>query len=92
MSDDDIKKIIGLELESVKTRIDELGVSLYLDEDVKDYLLKIVAKDKDYGARPVIRAIQKEVENKVADIMLETEEVKAINVVVEEGKLLFSKQ
>ena len=92
LSDDDIKKIIGLELESVKTRIDELGVSLYLDEDVKDYLLKIVAKDKDYGARPVIRAIQKEVENKVADIMLETEEVKAINVVVEEGKLLFSKQ
>lgn len=92
LSDDDIKKIIGLELESVKTRIDELGVSLHLDESVKDYLLKIVAKDKDYGARPVIRAIQKEVENKVADIMLETEEVKTIKVTVENGKLLFSKE
>lgn len=91
LTDDDIKRIIGLELENVKTRIAELGITLTLDDKVTDYLFGVVEKEKEYGARPVIRAIQKEVENKVADIMLESEDVKEIKVTEEGGNLLFSK-
>jgi len=63
---EDINKIIDIELTKLYKRIDDLGYKIELTDKAKDY---IAAKgfDKDYGARPLKRAIQKYVEDALAE-------------------------
>lgn len=63
---EDISKIIDIELAKLFLRIKELGYSLTLSKSAKDY---IAAKgfDKEYGARPLNRAIQKYIEDALAE-------------------------
>jgi ATP-dependent Clp protease ATP-binding subunit ClpC len=66
---DDIKKIIELELEKLYKRLENLGYHVELTDDAKDF---IVSKgwDKDFGARPLKRAIQKYIEDLLADMLV----------------------
>ncbi len=63
---EDIHKIIGIELCGLFKRIEEMGFGVELDEKAKDF---IVAKgwDEQYGARPLRRAIQRYIEDDLAD-------------------------
>ena len=38
-----------------------------------DYILGIVKEQKEYGARPIVRAIQDEIEDKITDLLLEND-------------------
>jgi ATP-dependent Clp protease ATP-binding subunit ClpC len=66
---DDIKKIIDLELSKLYKRLETLGYQVELTEEAKDF---IVTKgwDKDFGARPLKRAIQKYIEDLLADLLV----------------------
>ncbi len=66
LSKEDISKIIFLELASLEKRIDELHFKFEVTQNAVDYLVK-VGYDEAYGARPLARAIQKYVEDPVAD-------------------------
>ena len=63
---EDIHKIIDIELRGLFKRIKEMGYGVELDEKAKDFIL---AKgwDEQYGARPLRRAIQRYVEDDLAD-------------------------
>jgi ATP-dependent Clp protease ATP-binding subunit ClpC len=61
-----IHKIIDIELKQVYNRIKSLGYSLELTEKAKDYLLE-KGWDPNFGARPLKRAIQKYVEDLLAE-------------------------
>ena len=61
-----IHKIIDIELKQVYARIKSLGYSLELTEKAKDYLLE-KGWDPNFGARPLKRAIQKYVEDVLAE-------------------------
>ena len=63
---DDIHKIIDIELEKLFARIKDLGYTLILTEKAKDYIAN-KGFDKDYGARPLKRAIQKYIEDALAE-------------------------
>jgi ATP-dependent Clp protease ATP-binding subunit ClpC len=63
---EDINKIIDIELEHLITRIKGLGYELNLSEKAKDYIAD-KGFDKEYGARPLKRAIQKYVEDALAE-------------------------
>ncbi len=67
---DDIHKIIDIELEKVYKRIKELGYDFKMTEKAKDYIAE-KGYDKQYGARPLNRAIQKYVEDALAEEILE---------------------
>jgi ATP-dependent Clp protease ATP-binding subunit ClpC len=69
LSKEDISKIIFLELASLEKRIDELHFKFEITQNAVDYLVK-VGYDEAYGARPLARAIQKYVEDPVADEIL----------------------
>lgn len=69
LSKEDISKIIYLELASLEKRIDELHFKFEITQNGVDYLVK-VGYDEAYGARPLARAIQKYVEDPVADEIL----------------------
>ena len=63
---EDIDKIIDIELEKLIERIKSLGYTLKLSKKAKDYIAD-KGFDKQYGARPLKRAIQKYIEDKLAE-------------------------
>jgi ATP-dependent Clp protease ATP-binding subunit ClpC len=63
---DDIHKIIDIELNQLFDRINDLGYDLKLTEKAKDYIAD-KGFDKEYGARPLKRAIQKYIEDALAE-------------------------
>ena len=67
---DSIFKIIDIELEGFYKRIGSLGYSLRLSDDAKDYIASR-GYDIQYGARPLKRAIQKYLEDPLAEILIE---------------------
>jgi ATP-dependent Clp protease ATP-binding subunit ClpC len=63
---EDINKIIDIELAKLYKRIDDLGYSIELTDKAKNYIAT-KGFDKEYGARPLKRAIQKYVEDALAE-------------------------
>jgi ATP-dependent Clp protease ATP-binding subunit ClpC len=63
---EDIHKIIDIELEKLFLRINDLGYNLKLTSKAKDYIAN-KGFDKEYGARPLKRAIQKYIEDALAE-------------------------
>jgi ATP-dependent Clp protease ATP-binding subunit ClpC len=63
---EDIDKIIDIELDKLYLRIKDLGYTLNLSDKAKDYIAE-KGFDKQFGARPLKRAIQKYVEDSLAE-------------------------
>jgi ATP-dependent Clp protease ATP-binding subunit ClpC len=63
---EDIHAIIDIELEKLLERIDGLGYKLVLSDKAKDYIAD-KGFDRQYGARPLKRAIQKYIEDALAE-------------------------
>jgi len=63
---DDIQKIIEIELSKLYERIHNIGYSLSLSDKAKDFIAD-KGFDKEYGARPLNRAIQKYIEDALAE-------------------------
>lgn len=61
-----IHKIIDIELDKLFERITELGYDLKLTDKAKDYIAD-KGFDRQYGARPLNRAIQKYIEDALAE-------------------------
>ena len=61
-----IHKIIDIELEKLFSRVGALGYHLTLSDKAKDYIAE-KGFDREYGARPLNRAIQKYVEDALAE-------------------------
>lgn len=72
LSQESIRKIIDLELQGLLQRTGELGYDIRLSEEAKDFIAT-KGYDVQYGARPLRRAIQKYVEDPLADIILDDE-------------------
>jgi ATP-dependent Clp protease ATP-binding subunit ClpC len=66
-----IHKIIDIELEHLYIKISELGYKLKLTEKAKDYIVE-KGWDEQFGARPLKRAIQKYVEDLLAEEIIKT--------------------
>ncbi len=71
LTDDNLKSIIGLEVEKTQDRLSKLGFGLEVDDEVISKILDIVKDEKEFGARPIARAIQDEIEDKITDCLLE---------------------
>ncbi|PTX62725.1 ATP-dependent Clp protease ATP-binding subunit ClpC [Kordia periserrulae] len=63
---EDIHKIIDIEIAKLYARIKGLGYDLLLSDKAKDYIAD-KGFDKQYGARPLKRAIQKYIEDALAE-------------------------
>ncbi len=70
LNDDDIKKIIDIMIKQVENRLNAQNITLDVDDKVKK-LIADKGVDKDYGARPLKRAIQNMLEDKIAEEMLD---------------------
>jgi ATP-dependent Clp protease ATP-binding subunit ClpC len=67
---DSIKTIFGLELQGLRGRIESLGYKFELKDDAVDFIAR-KGYDKQYGARPLRRAIQTYIEDPVSEMIVE---------------------
>ena len=68
---EDINKIIDIELSKLLGRIKELGYTLKLSKKAKDFIAD-KGFDQQYGARPLKRAIQKYIEDALAEEIIKS--------------------
>ncbi len=68
---EDIHKIIDIELKKLFSRINNLGYQIKLTENAKDYIAD-KGFDAKFGARPLKRAIQKYLEDPLADHIIDS--------------------
>lgn len=69
LSQDNIEKIVGLELEKLSKRLGEMKYKIVMDKTVTEYIAK-VGFDQVYGARPIKRAIQDKIEDFLSELIL----------------------
>ena len=69
LKQEDIHKIIHMEIEKLESRISEVGYKIKVSKQAVEFLAK-EGYDEAYGARPLARAIQHFVEDPVADEIL----------------------
>ena len=70
LTDENIGKIIDLMLKEVKNRLKAQNIEIEISKEVKD-LIAQKGTDKAYGARPLRRAIQNMLEDKIAESILD---------------------
>jgi len=80
---DDIFKIIDITLKNLFKRVEDLGYQLQLDELAKNFLAE-KGYDPQFGARPLNRAIQKHLEDPLAEFILNNQ------AELKEGSLLLA--
>ena len=73
LDEDNLKKIIKLEIDKSVKRFKDIGFDISYNESAIEHLLKEIGEESDYGARPIIRAVQNEIEDPLTDIILENE-------------------
>ena len=80
LDDEALAQILWLELRPLQARLEAMGYTLELSDQTRDEILRM-ARDKQYGARPLKRAIQTLIEDPLTDKMLAGEiENKIINI------------
>jgi ATP-dependent Clp protease ATP-binding subunit ClpC len=82
---EDIHKIIEIELKYVFKRVEELGYIVELTEKAKDYIVE-KGWDVQFGARPLKRAIQKYLEDPLAEEIIKTKLEPGTRIVVDYDK------
>ncbi|QZE15638.1 ATP-dependent Clp protease ATP-binding subunit [Halosquirtibacter laminarini] len=72
LGQEDIYKIIDIEMQGLLDRVKALGYSLNISEKAKRYIAE-KGYDPQFGARPLKRAIQKYIEDELAEVIIKTE-------------------
>ena len=80
-----IHKIIDIELKKLFIRTDELGYKIKLTKKAKDFIAE-KGFDKQYGARPLKRAIQKYLEDELAEEIIKSKIQVGDNIKVDLNK------
>ena len=88
---DDLLKIVKLELGKVSLRLNEKDISLEVSEEARDFLIDN-GYDSKYGARPLRRAVERHLEDPLAEAILrrELKRGEPILVGVEGDRLTFN--
>lgn len=79
---DAILKIINVELQGLYKRVEALGMKLVISEEAQKFIAE-KGYDKQFGARPLRRAIQQNLEDRISEMIVE-EEVSEGDVIIAE--------
>ena len=91
LSREDVSKILDVELEKVRERMTEKGKKLKLNKSARELLID-KGFDTNLGARPLRRAVEKHLEDPLAEELLRgsLEDADTIDVPSRDGELSFS--
>ena len=88
-----ILQIIGIELRGLYKRIEDLGMHLEITDEAQKFIAE-KGYDKQFGARPLRRAIQQHLEDGISELIVE-ENVKEGDTILAElkdGKIVIAKK
>lgn len=89
----DVEKIADIMLKNLEKRLEEHGITLEIDKEAKAYLVD-KGYDKEYGARPMRRTIQRRVEDKLSEEILlgNVKEKSVVKISLKDGELSFENE
>lgn len=84
LNSEDIKNIIKIELNILNNRLKELSYDIEFDDKIIDYISNEMNTESDnkFGARPIRRIIQKEIEEKLALSVLQETIIKKTHYII----------
>ncbi|MBI4911210.1 MAG: ATP-dependent Clp protease ATP-binding subunit [Acidobacteria bacterium] len=89
LGDEELRLVVRLLIEDLNLTLKKHGLSVTVSDGAVEHIVKTTARDRSYGARPLRRAIQKLVEDPLAELMVAEETVPAGKVHFEvDGDLL----
>ncbi len=92
LSPENLREIVGLKLAELSKKLEEQGIELQVSDKAKDLLAEL-GYDPMYGARPLTRVIREELENELANRLIDGELSEGDRVLVDvaDEKFVFSR-
>jgi ATP-dependent Clp protease ATP-binding subunit ClpC len=82
LSNDDLAKIVDLMVAQLNENLVHKRLTVSVTDDAKQWILEKACKDKNYGARPLRRAIQRYIEDPLSDALIQGQLKELSNVEV----------
>ena len=89
LEQENLCRIIDLELQGIIGRMAAMGIKLDVSAEVKDFLIRM-SDCKQYGARPLKRAIQTYIEDALTTLLLNDERGKTIKIALDNDTVVAS--
>jgi ATP-dependent Clp protease ATP-binding subunit ClpB len=93
LSRSELSEIVGLQIQRIQALLSDQKISLELTPAARNHVADL-GYDPTYGARPLKRAIQRELQNPIATKLLENAFVEGDTILIDlvDGKLRFAKK
>ncbi len=87
LNDENLLNIVDLELNSLRSRIKEIGYEINISKGAKQFILDM-DENREFGARPIKRVIQKTIEDPLSELLLANHDSgkHRINIKISQGK------
>jgi ATP-dependent Clp protease ATP-binding subunit ClpE len=90
LGQDHLLQIVDIMLHDLQTNLEEQGIDITFTEEVKVKIAKL-GYHPAFGARPLRRVIQEELEDRVADLLLDEDDVSKLQVDLAEDQIIVKK-
>jgi ATP-dependent Clp protease ATP-binding subunit ClpC len=70
LSDDDLRRILGLLVEQVNANLVDRKIRLEVAPEALNWIIDVTCRDRSYGARPLRRAIQRYIEDPLSEELI----------------------
>jgi ATP-dependent Clp protease ATP-binding subunit ClpE len=84
---DELLQILDLMIADLQAELNDQKITVTVEKEAKDKLVEL-GYHPEFGARPLRRVIQEQVEDKIADLLLEDENVKEVIVRLENDEII----
>ncbi|MFY4776782.1 AAA family ATPase [Metabacillus sp. RGM 3146] len=84
---EDLLKIVDILLEDLSMALSEQDMEIIVSNEVKEKLAEL-GYHPAFGARPLRRVIQEQLEDQIADVLLEENDKKVLHVELENGEIV----
>ncbi|MDT4966678.1 MAG: ATP-dependent Clp protease ATP-binding subunit ClpC [Acidobacteriota bacterium] len=71
LQDDELLDVIQLQIEQMNKTLENRGIEVRLTDEAKRWLVNKTCADRSYGARPLRRALQKHVEDRLSEALIQ---------------------
>lgn len=89
LSEENIRTILIMAIDELKGKLKALGYGFTYTDDVVNAMMDGLMKESKYGARPILRAVSTEFENRIADIIISRNtNGNCFAATVEDGKIV----
>lgn len=88
LDEQSLKQIVKLELDKSVKRFKDIGYDVTYNDSVIDHIFQIIKDESEYGARPIIRAVQNEMEDPITDAILDGPCNKEIKIYFEDANIV----